>query len=99
MTYLPLERLLRELKQSPEQLPYIGLGGVAVLLVLAVIVFFNRMYFKLVAKSLLRNPLRTLLSSLAVVVLVFVMSMLASVLLFIELAMTERNKDFKAIIT
>jgi putative ABC transport system permease protein len=99
MTYLPLESFLRDLRQSPELMPYLFLGGAGLVLIVGCAVYFNRMYCKLVAKSLLRNPLRTLLSSLAVVVLVFVMSMLMSVLLFIELAMTERNKDFKAIIT
>jgi putative ABC transport system permease protein len=99
MTFLPLERLFRNIKQSPEYISYALAVGVILLLVLASAIYFNRTYFKLVAKSLLRNPLRTLLSALAVVSLVFVMTMLTSVLLFIEVAMAEKNKDFKAIVT
>jgi putative ABC transport system permease protein len=99
MTFLPLERLLHFVKSSPEYLTYFVLGVIGIVALLCFLFYYNRMYVKLVAKSLLRNPLRTVLSCLAVAVLVFVMTMLTSILLFIELAMTEKSKDLKAIVT
>ena len=99
MTFLPLERLLHFIKASPEYRVYFGICAVALFGVIAFLLFYYRMYFKLVAKSLLRNPVRTVLSCMAVVVFVFVMTMLTSMLLFIEVVMTEKTKDLKAIVT
>src|SRR5262249_15799172 len=99
MTFLPLERLLHLVKSSPEYLHYMVFGGAAAIVLLCLILYYNRTYFRLVSKSLLRNRLRTVLSALAVVALVFVMTMLTSILLFIEVAMAEKSKDFKAIVT
>src|SRR6516165_2589774 len=99
MTFLPLERLLHLVKSSPEYLTYFVLGVTGTFALLCLLFYYNRMYVKLVAKSLLRNKLRTVLSCLAVVVLVFVMTMLTSMLLFIEVVMTEKTKDLKAIVT
>jgi putative ABC transport system permease protein len=68
------------------------------LLVLAVIVF-NRRMAAFVLKSLSRNLLRTTLTSLAVVVLVFVVTLIWTVLWFLDLVTTEKSQDLKAIVT
>jgi putative ABC transport system permease protein len=96
---LPLELLLRELKQNPQyrSLAIIG-GAVALALVLALIWVFRK-YFTFVLKSLLRNKVRTILSSVAIMVLVFVVVLVWSMLLFVDLVMTEQSKDLKAIVT
>jgi putative ABC transport system permease protein len=53
----------------------------------------------LILKSLRRNVLRTTLTSLAIMVLVFVVTLIWSMIGFIDDITTERSKDFKAIVT
>ncbi len=97
--FFPLESLLRKLKQQPEYLTYTA-GAAAVALVLAVLaLWYFRKYFTLIAKSLARNRVRTVLTSAAVMVLVFVVTLIWSILAFLDVVMTERSKDLKAIIT
>jgi putative ABC transport system permease protein len=68
------------------------------LLLLALVVVYWR-YVRIVFKSLARNKLRTILTGLATFVLVFIVALIWSSLYFLDLATTERSKDFKAIVT
>jgi len=56
-------------------------------------------FFLLIVKSLRRNLLRTTLTCLAVMVLVFVVTQIWTVLYFLDSITTEKAKDFKAIVT
>jgi putative ABC transport system permease protein len=56
-------------------------------------------YTAFIARSLRRNILRTTLACLAIVVLVFVITLVWSFLVPLDIAMTERSKNFKMIIT
>lgn len=55
--------------------------------------------FLLIIKNLRRNLLRTILTSLGTFVMVVVLTLIWSILWFLQAATTERNKDFKTIIT
>ncbi|HXG08911.1 MAG TPA: ABC transporter permease [Gemmataceae bacterium] len=55
-------------------------------------------FFLLILKNLRRNPLRSLLTALAVVALVAVFSIIVHVLLFLEAFTTEKGKDVKLIV-
>lgn len=55
--------------------------------------------FRLMMKNLWRNKVRTILTSLAVFVLVMIFSMIVSVLLFLDDAMTEKSKDVRVVVT
>jgi putative ABC transport system permease protein len=97
--FYPLESLLRYLQTHPEQNPvFFGVAGL-VALVLVSLLFVFRKYCHFVLRSLTRNKVRTLLSSFAIMVLVGVGIMIWSVLLFIDIALTERASDLKAIAT
>jgi putative ABC transport system permease protein len=74
----------------------IGLALVQFALVLA---YVWAPYVRLVFKSMLRNPLRTLLTGTATLLLVLVITLIWSVLWLLDLVTTERSKDFKAIVT
>jgi putative ABC transport system permease protein len=97
--FLVLERLARNLRANPGYLPWVVGGAILCVAVLGVAVFVFRKYFSLISKSLRRNLLRTSLSSLAVVVLVFVVTLVWSFLVVLDVIMTEKAKDFKSIIT
>lgn len=73
--------------------------GVAAILFLLVVCYVWSHYVRLVLKSLLRNRLRTLLTGSATLLLVLVVTLIWSVLWLLDLVMTERNRDFKAIVT
>jgi putative ABC transport system permease protein len=55
--------------------------------------------FLLILKSLRRNLLRTVLTCLAIMVLVFVVTLIGSMISFLDDITTEKAKDFKAIVT
>jgi putative ABC transport system permease protein len=97
--FYPLETLLRYLQTHPGDRPLVFacLGVVAVLLL--GLLFMFRKYFHFVLRSLTRNVLRTLLSSFAIMVLVGVGIIIWSVLLFIDIVLTDRASDLKAIAT
>jgi putative ABC transport system permease protein len=59
-------------------------------------VWFN---LKFIVKSLRRNPLRTILTSVATMVLVLVVTMVWSVFAILDKVTTEKSRDFKAIVT
>lgn len=73
--------------------------GAALFLFLLVLVFVYAPYVRLIFKSMFRNSLRTLLTSAATMLLVFVITLIWSVLWLLDLVTTERSKDFKAIVT
>jgi putative ABC transport system permease protein len=56
-------------------------------------------FLLLIFKNLLRNPLRTVLTSVAIFVLVLVVTFIWSILSFLDTVTAERSKDFKAIVT
>jgi putative ABC transport system permease protein len=100
---LPVQELLWQLQRHPEQtatlLPWVYGGCALVLLLAGGLVFVFRKYFAFISKSLLRNLLRTSLASLAVMVLVFVVTLVVSFLAVLDFVMTEKSKDLKAIVT
>ncbi len=53
----------------------------------------------LIAKNLWRNPLRTVLTALGTMMLVLVVTLVWSVLWFLDQATTQRSENFKAIVT
>src|SRR5262249_25484464 len=68
-------------------------------LVVLYVAALNRKLLWLVLKSLRRNLLRTILTAGAIVVLVFVITLVWTVLWFLDRVMTEKAQDFKAIAT
>jgi putative ABC transport system permease protein len=73
-------------------------GAVVFLVVLCfhqTVVFYLRFIFK----SLSRNLLRTGLTAAATMLLVFIVTLVWTVLWFLNLVMTEKSKDLKAIVT
>jgi putative ABC transport system permease protein len=104
MRYLwPLERLLRHLNQTigfkPPSSLVIGVFFAVVLLLLGITVLIFPKYSGFIYKSLRRNFLRTALASLAIMVLAFVVTLVWSILIPLDAAMTEQTKDFKAIVS
>ena len=97
--FLKLEGFVRLMKKDPSyQLPaaLVGVGG---LIVIALVVLYFRKYFTLIGKSLFRNLMRTALTSLVISVLVFVVTLVWSFLVVLDVIMAEKSKDFKAIVT
>lgn len=54
---------------------------------------------KLILKNIARNPLRTLLTSMGTMVLVLVVTLIWSVLSFLQAATADKAENFKAIVT
>jgi putative ABC transport system permease protein len=73
--------------------------AVAVAVVFVVVCVLNWHSVRFILKSLRRNLLRTILTSLATMVLVFVVTVVWSILKLVDDITTEKAKDFKAIIT
>jgi putative ABC transport system permease protein len=73
--------------------------GAALFLFALVLAYVWAPYVRLVFKSMRRNPLRTLLTSTATLLLVVIITIVWSVLWLLDLVATERIKDFKAIVT
>jgi putative ABC transport system permease protein len=104
MRYLwPIERLLRHLNQTmgfkPPSTLVIGAFFAVVLLVIGLSILIFPKYSGFIFKSLRRNFLRTTLASLAIMVLAFVVTLVWSILIPLDAAMTEQTKDFKAIVS
>lgn len=72
---------------------------VAAGILLLVICAVNHHYVRLIFKSLERNLLRTFLTSLATMVMVFVVTVVWSILALVDSLTAEKAKDFKAIIS
>jgi putative ABC transport system permease protein len=73
--------------------------GLAVLLSILLIAFVYWEMTRFVIKSLRRNLLRTILTSVAIVVLVFVVTLVWSILSFLNQVTAEKSSNFKAIVT
>ncbi len=104
MGYLwPLERLLRHLNQTigfkPPSTMVIGVFFAVVLLAIGVTILIFPKYSGFIYKSLRRNFLRTTLTGMAIMVLAFVVTLVWSILIPLDAAMTEQTKDFKAIVS
>jgi putative ABC transport system permease protein len=104
MRYLwPLERFLRHLNQTmgfkPSCILVIGVFFAVVLAALGLLVLIFPKYAGFIYKSLRRNFLRTTLASMAIMVLAFVVTLVWSILIPLDAAMTEQTKDFKAIVS
>ena len=56
-------------------------------------------FFILLLKNLARNPLRAILTGLGTMVLVFVVTLVWSILAFLDLVTQEKSQDLKAIVT
>lgn len=78
--------------------PAILFAAEAMLLALVVLVRQRKMVM-LVVRSLSRNRLRTALTSIAIVVLVFVVTLIWTILYFLNQLTEEKSKDLKAIVT
>jgi putative ABC transport system permease protein len=97
--FYPLESLARQLRQHPEFRPYLyGFTALSIVVLLGILFFFRK-YFSFVFRSLSRNLLRTILSSFAIMVLVGVGILIWSVLLFIDIVLSDRANDLKAVAT
>lgn len=77
----------------------VGVVSIQLALLLAFLLLSQRKLVKLVFKSLARNPRRSILSGLAIFVLVFVVDLIWSVLWFLDIVTAEKASDFKVIIT
>jgi putative ABC transport system permease protein len=97
--FLFLTMYLRSVKDSNAPLVAVAIGTVVLLAVLAVLGFIFRKFLSFIFKSVRRNMLRSTLTSLAVMVLVFVVTIVWSFLVVLDVIMTERAKDLKAIVT
>jgi putative ABC transport system permease protein len=71
----------------------------AVLLAAIVYAVMRPKFFRLMLKNLRRNLVRTLLTCVATLVLVAMVTLIWTVLYFLDLVTTERAKDFKLIVT
>src|SRR5216117_3405366 len=56
-------------------------------------------FFRLILKNLRRNLLRTILTALGTMVLVFVVTLVWSILYFLDKATSEKSQNLKAIVT
>jgi putative ABC transport system permease protein len=95
----PLSQLAAVLKAHSEYRGVVYGGGLAAALALLVAIVVFRKYFSFIFKSVLRNLLRTSLAGMAVMVLVFVVTLICSILVLLGNAMKERSKDMKAVVT
>ena len=56
-------------------------------------------FFLLIFKNLRRNPVRSMLTSAGIMVLVFVITLIWSILGFLDIATSEKTSNFKGIVT
>lgn len=73
--------------------------GLAVLAAVILVAFVYWEMTRFVIKSLQRNLLRTILTSMATAVMVLVVTMVWSILSFLNAVTAEKSKNFKAIVT
>jgi putative ABC transport system permease protein len=93
-----LDKFLMDFLDSPLRL---ALAGVALAVVALAAVYRHEVLYltRLIRRSLWRNIIRTSLTGLAVAALVFVVTLLLSVVTLLDRVTTEKTKDFKAIVT
>ncbi len=97
--FYPLEHLIRLLREHPAYFPALYVFVALSIVALLGIFLLFRKYFSFVFRSLRRNLLRTILSSFAIMVLVGVGILIWSVLLFIDIVLSDQANDLKAIAT
>jgi putative ABC transport system permease protein len=89
-----LERVLLSLADSPLRMA----GAAAVVVALIALVYYRKAVL-FILKSLARNKLRTILTALATGLFVLLVTLVWSVLWFLDLVTQEKKKDLKAIVT
>ena len=91
-------KFIEDLLDSPINMIAAAICAVALIAAIVYIVLRPR-FFRLMLKNLGRSPVRTLLISLATVVLVAKVTLIWTVIYFLGEVTNERSKDFKLIIT
>jgi putative ABC transport system permease protein len=89
-----LEQFVLSLANDPVRLVAVA----AILLALAAALYYHKA-MRFILKSLARNKVRTLLTALATGLFVLLVTMVWSVLWFLDKATQDRSKDLKAIVT
>src|SRR5262249_52954432 len=89
-----VDRALLDFLDSPVNLVVVNL-----VLLVAIVAFLWRDQVRFMIKSLGRNILRTALTSLAIMVLTFVITLVWSMLALLDRVTAEKNKNLKAIVT
>jgi putative ABC transport system permease protein len=84
---------------KPPSTIVIGAFFAVVLLTIGITILIFPKYSGFIYKSLRRNFLRTTLTGMAIMVLAFVVTLVWSILIPLDAAMTEQTKDFKAIVS
>lgn len=97
--FFALEYFRRFLEHEPRYTVWAVAGAAVIAAALAVLVVYFRRYFSFIFKSLWRNPVRTVLTGMVTMALVFVVTLVWTVLVFLDIVMTEKSKDLKAIVT
>jgi putative ABC transport system permease protein len=93
-----VDKALLQFLDRPQNVAAAAAGA---FLLLLVVLYRQQFLFTLrfIGKSLYRNLLRTLLTGLATMVLVFVVTLVWSVFALIDKVTEEKSKDFKSIVT
>jgi putative ABC transport system permease protein len=89
-----IEKFLLSLGNDPLRLA----GACGIIVALTALVYYRKPLL-FILKSLARNKLRTALTSLATALFVLLVTLIWSVLSFLDMVMVEKKKDFKAIVT
>src|SRR5438477_3524098 len=89
-----LERFLLSLADDP-----LRLAAVAAVVVAVAVVIYHHKPVRFILKSLARNKLRTALTAMATGLFVLLVTLVWSVLWFLDLVTQEKKKDLKAIVT
>ena len=93
-----MSKLLEDLLANPVTLVSVVISATCVLGGLVAANFYPKL-FLLVLKNLRRNVVRTVLTCLATMVLVFMVTMIWTVIYFLDQVTREKTRDFKLIIT
>src|SRR5580704_5421580 len=93
-----LSFFLQDLLENPWSMATVVLGLVPILLGVIFCVLRPKL-FLLICKNLLRNRLRTGLTAAAIMFLVAMVTLIWTVVFFLDTITRERAKDFKLIIT
>src|SRR5262245_16785960 len=100
---MPLTWQLRELERTAgfrqTTLIVLGVAVAAAIVLLATLSLFFPKYFRFIYKNVRRNLLRTALASMAIMVLVFVVTLVWSILVPLDGFLSEKVSDIKAIVS
>jgi putative ABC transport system permease protein len=97
--FLFLTEYLQSVKNGTSAVTVVVISAMIVVAILGSLGFYFRKYVWFVVKSVRRNLLRSMLTGWAIMVLVFVVTLVWSFLVVLDVVMTERAKDLKAIVT